>query len=188
MSLKKTKKMISLLLYYGFATYLPKSNRPHAFHLTKPIRYHICKNIFDSCGKNVNVERCAYVGDGRGINIGNNSTIGVNCKIAQNVTIGDNVMMGEDVVIMTTTHNYDNLNIPMMLQGSRTLSNVIENDVWIGTRVIILPGVKIGTGSIIGAGAVVTKDVPGYSVVGGVPAKIIRSRKLIKMEDVDGKQ
>ena len=54
---------------------------------------------------------------------------------------------------------------------------IIGDDVWIGTRVIILPGVRVGTGSIIGAGAVVTKDVPDYAIVGGVPAKIIKFRK-----------
>jgi maltose O-acetyltransferase len=54
---------------------------------------------------------------------------------------------------------------------------IIEDDVWIGARVIILPGVKIGKGSIVGAGAVVTKDVEPYSIVAGVPAKLIRKRK-----------
>ena len=183
MSLKKVTKLFSLVLYYGFAIYLPKSNRPYAFKLTKPIRYYICKNIFDKCGRNVTVERGAYFGDGRGITIGNNSGIGVNCKIQQNVKIGNDVMMGEDVIIMTTTHKFDDCSIPMRIQGLENLPVIIEDDIWIGSRVIILPGTKIGKGSIIGAGAVVTKDVPKYSIVGGVPAKVIRSRKLNK-EDI----
>jgi maltose O-acetyltransferase len=54
---------------------------------------------------------------------------------------------------------------------------VIDDDVWIGARVIILPGVHIGTGAVIGAGAVVTKDVPAYAVVGGNPARVIKMRK-----------
>ena len=62
-------------------------------------------------------------------------------------------------------------------QGSRIAEVVIGNDVWIGMRVIIMPGVKIGNGVVIGAGAVVTKDVPDFAIVGGVPAKIIRYRK-----------
>lgn len=62
-------------------------------------------------------------------------------------------------------------------QGSRVAKVVIGNDVWIGMRSIIMPGVKIGNGVVIGAGAVVTKDIPDYAVVGGVPAKIIRFRK-----------
>ena len=62
-------------------------------------------------------------------------------------------------------------------QGSRVAKVVIGNDVWIGMRSIIMPGVKIGNGVVIGSGAVVTKDIPDYAVVGGVPAKIIRFRK-----------
>jgi maltose O-acetyltransferase len=176
MILKTVSRYLSLILYYSFATYLPKSNRPYAFGLTKPIRYLICKNIFDFCGKNVNIERLAYIGDGKGIYIGNNSGIGVNCKIQRNVKIGNDVMIGEDVIILTSTHKFDDCNVPMRTQGLKILPVTIGDDVWIGSRVMILPGVKIGKGSIIGAGAVVTKDVPEYSIVGGVPAKVIRSR------------
>ena len=87
-------------------------------------------------------------------------------------------MMGPDVVIMTNSHNFERIDIPMNIQGSAVPKKVvIGNDVWIGTRAIILPGTTIGNGAIIGAGAVVTKDVPEYGIVGGVPAKLIRNRK-----------
>ena len=62
-------------------------------------------------------------------------------------------------------------------QGMRVSEVVVGNDVWIGMRVIIMPGVKVGNGVVIGAGAVVTKDVPDYAIVGGVPARIIKFRK-----------
>ena len=62
-------------------------------------------------------------------------------------------------------------------QGSRVAKVTIGNDVWIGMRSIIMPGVKIGNGAVIGAGAIVTKNVPDYAIVGGVPAKIIKYRK-----------
>ena len=62
-------------------------------------------------------------------------------------------------------------------QGMREAEVIIGNDVWIGMRSIIMPGVKIGDGAVIGAGAVVTKDVPDYAIVGGVPARIIKYRK-----------
>lgn len=90
--------------------------------------------------------------------------------------IGKNVMMGPDVTILTHTHNIERIDIPMRLQGMRVAEVVIGNDVWIGMRVIIMPGVKVGDGVVIGAGAVVTKDVPDFAIVGGVPAKIIRYR------------
>ena len=61
-------------------------------------------------------------------------------------------------------------------QGMRVSEVIIGNDVWIGMRVIIMPGIKVGNGVVIGAGAVVTKDVPDYAIVGGIPAKIIGER------------
>lgn len=84
--------------------------------------------------------------------------------------------MGPDVTILTHTHNIERTDIPMGQQGMRVSEVVIGNDVWIGMRVIIMPGVKVGDGVVIGAGAVVTKDVPDFAIVGGVPAKIIRYR------------
>ncbi len=66
----------------------------------------------------------------------------------------------------------------MILQGEKKgINPIIEDDVWIGRNAIIMPGVRIGKGSIVGAGAVVTKNVEPYSIVGGVPAKLIRKRK-----------
>lgn len=91
--------------------------------------------------------------------------------------IGDNVMMGPEVTILTHTHRIDRTDIPMGKQGSMVSEVIIGDDVWIGMRAIILPGVRIGSGVVIGAGAVVTKDVPDYAVVGGVPARVIRYRK-----------
>lgn len=89
-------------------------------------------------------------------------------------------MMGPEVTILTHTHRIDRTDIPMGQQGSMVSEVVIGDDVWIGMRAIILPGVRIGSGAVIGAGAVVTKDVPDYAVVGGVPARVIRYRKKIE--------
>lgn len=86
-------------------------------------------------------------------------------------------MMGPDVVILTHTHNIDRIDIPMEQQGSRIAKVSIGNDVWIGMRSIIMPGVTIGNGVVIGAGAIVTNDVPDYAIVGGVPVRIIKFRK-----------
>jgi len=133
----------------------------------------------ESAGKSVNIEQGADFGTGRGISLGNNSGLGIRCRVRGPLSIGDDVMMGPEVVILRDGHAFDRTDVPMRLQenkigGGKTL---ISNDVWIGTRAIIMPGVKIGTGAIIGAGAVVTKDVPDYAIVGGVPAKVLKYRK-----------
>ncbi|MCB9159898.1 MAG: CatB-related O-acetyltransferase [Caldilineaceae bacterium] len=86
-------------------------------------------------------------------------------------------MMAPDVTIVGENHRFDRLDLPMRLQGYQRFPPVrIEDDVWIGARAIILPGVTIGQGAIIGAGAVVTKDVPAYAVCAGNPARVLRLR------------
>ena len=86
-------------------------------------------------------------------------------------------MMGPDVIILSGNHAHDLIDIPLKFQGNSEEQPVsIEDDVWIGARVIILPGVHVGKGSILGAGAVVTKNIPRYSVVAGNPARIVNVR------------
>lgn len=127
-------------------------------------------------GRNVNIERgadfdsCLVIGD--------NSSLGIDAEVHGPVTIGRDVMMAPECVILTQNHRHDRTDIPMIQQGNEEPRPVtIGDDVWIGRRVIVLPGVTIGGGSIISAGAVVTKDVEPYTIVGGVPAKIIKRRK-----------
>ena len=87
-------------------------------------------------------------------------------------------MMGPEVIMYNRNHKFSDLNIPMLKQGFQDVEPItIGNDVWIGVRAIILPGVEIGEGSIIGAGAVISKSVPPYSIVVGNPGKIVRNRK-----------
>jgi len=100
------------------------------------------------------------------------SVIGVNEK----VIIGDNVIIADSFSLRDTDHAFQRLDIPIRLQGIKTSPIKIEDDVWIGHGVIITKGVTVGTGAIIAGGAVVTKDVPAYAIVGGVPAKIIKYR------------
>ena len=86
-------------------------------------------------------------------------------------------MMGPDVIIYTNAHCHDRIDTPMREQGfSEALPVVIGDDVWIGRRAMIMPWVKIGNGVVVAAGAVVTKDVPDFAIVGGVPAKILKIR------------
>jgi maltose O-acetyltransferase len=123
------------------------------------------------------VEHGAYFGSGKTISVGRNSGIGINSRIERGTTIGDNVMMGRDVLILSRNHKFVRTDIPMIQQGFDSYRPVwIGDDVWIGARAIILPGVRIESGSLIGAGSVVAKSVPEYSIVVGSPAHIVRSR------------
>lgn len=109
--------------------------------------------------------------------VGDNAQLGHGARIDQDVTIGSDVVMGPDVVIMTNTHAFEDPNLPIRLQGNGGVAPVVlEDDVWIGTRVIILPGVRIGRGTVVGAGSVVTRDLPAFSVAAGVPARVVRRR------------
>ena len=109
--------------------------------------------------------------------IGDYSSLNRDCWIANDTTIGDDVMMGPEVIILSGSHNFSQHHIPMREQGAPPrLPVTIGNDVWIGTRSIILPGVKVGNHAIIGAGSVITKDVPDWGIVGGNPADLIRYR------------
>ncbi len=103
------------------------------------------------------------------------------------VIIGNNVIIGPNLTIMTSNHNYEGELIPY--DKVNIIKDVkIEDNVWIGANVNIVPGVSIGEGSIIGMGAVVVKDVPKYSIVGGNPAKVIKYRNVenytkLKLQD-----
>lgn len=127
----------------------------------------------------LNVENGVYFGNGKDIMAGNEVGFGSNFKVMnRSMIIGSYIMMAEDILVLGGTHNSTSLDIPMKHQGGGGKTPlVIDDDVWIGARAIILPGCRhIGKGVIIGAGSVVTKDIPDYAIVGGNPARIIRYR------------
>lgn len=162
-------------LYYLFARHLPCSDLPYSLG-AKHLRRGLCKAMLKKMGKNVNIEHGAFFASGKDIEIGNNSGLGLNCRVAGPLKIGNDVMMGPNVMIFTQNHETENVQKPMRLQTAPKKGVTIGNDVWIGANVIILPGVNVGDGAILAAGAVVTKDVEPYSVVGGNPAKEIKKR------------
>lgn len=116
---------------------------------------------------------------GEGLKIGNNSSIGPYSYIGCSgyIEIGDNVMMSPRVSIYSENHLFDDPDLTIKEQGVKREFVKIEDDCWIAANTVILSGVTIGRGSVIAAGSVVNKDVPPYSIVGGVPAKVIKSRK-----------
>src|SRR5690606_4920051 len=165
-----------LFLYYAIARHLPTSTRSP---LAKKIRYFLCKNIFKKCGRNVNVEKGAWFGSGSDLEIGDFSGIGKYCRIHNNTKIGSNVMMGPHCFFLESTHVYKSTEISMREQGrvKGRAQVVIEDDVWIGREVMIIGTKTIKTGSILGARTLLTKNFPAYSVIGGNPSKLIKSRK-----------
>lgn len=110
------------------------------------------------------------------ISIGEGSGINPYVAIYGNVTIGRHCMIAPHVMLAGGDHRFDDPTVPMMSQGHTSLGIVVEDDVWIGANAVVVDGVRIGQGAIVAAGAVVTKNVESFSIVGGNPAKLIRYR------------
>lgn len=175
--MKKLVHIFFLILYYGIAQHLPSSYAPFIGTFCNRIRIFCVKHIFKKCGKISTIDRKAYFGTGSGIEIGNYSGIGARCIIPKNTIIGDYVMMAPDIYIIDNNHVAKDVSTPMCFQGkTENKVTIIEDDVWLCARVMIMPGKKICHGSIIAAGSIVTKDVEPYSIMGGNPAKLIRNR------------
>jgi len=174
--LKKVINFICLVLYYTIFKNLPSRNVP-----SSPVvlaRGFLCRFIFREAGIRINIQKNVYFGKGNKISIGDYSGIGENSILGQDeeIRIGNNVLIGPHLMIFTQNHNFGDRNKLIREQGATRKPVIIEDDVWIGARVILLPGVTLGRGSVVAAGAVVTKSVPPFSVIGGVPARIIGNR------------
>ena len=168
-------RAIALAAYYGFTRHV--RTRDSSTSIGAKLNRLVVPHIFRHCGRDVNIRPGVYFGNGSHISIGDRSMIGEDSIVssADAVTIGNDVMMGPQVLIYTANHGMAR-GIPMREQPSTTAPVRIGNDVWIGARAIILPGVTIADGSVVAAGAVVTTDVPDYSIVAGVPARVVRQR------------
>jgi acetyltransferase-like isoleucine patch superfamily enzyme len=109
--------------------------------------------------------------------IGDHTRIGIHCTVIGPVCIGSHVNLAQGITVTALNHNFSNNEQRIDEQGINTSPVVIGDDVWIGANAVILPGVTIGRHCVVAAGAVVTKDVPDYTVVAGVPAKVIKELK-----------
>lgn len=169
------KSHIAEFMYNAVAKKLPSSLARFGARY-KRFRASLVGVYVSYCGSNVNIEPDVVFN--HALKIGDNSGIGEHSEIYGDVTIGNNVMMGTNCIIYTRNHAFERTDIPMCEQGfSEVKPVVIGDDVWIGGRVTILPGVHVGRGAIIGAGSVVTKSVPPYAIVAGNPATIKRYRR-----------
>lgn len=117
--------------------------------------------------------------EGGKLEIGDNVYVGEGTNISAyvHIRIGNYVTMGPHNIITDFSHDYRNPETPIRLQPWIGKPIIIEDDVWISSNCTILPGITLGRGAVIGAGSVVTKNVPPYAVVGGAPAKILKWRK-----------
>jgi len=173
---RKLIRFIALIAYYVFARYIP-------FSVGDKIRGFICKYIFKRIGKKVSIQRMAYFGWGSNVEMGSESNMGINLYVGGvggsggQLIMGKNAKIGRNVMIFTLRHNTNKKGIPILLPGYKSEKVVFEDYSWVSSGAIILPGVIIGEGSVVAAGAVVTKNVPPYTVVAGVPARVIRSRR-----------
>ena len=175
----KIKKLICLMLYYGIAYYLPNSYKPWWLggKISNTFRVFLCKRIFKKAGKISTINRCVNFGSGKNIEMGDKSGIGEHTEIPSNTIIGKNVMISRYVFILSRNHEFSSIDVPINEQGFLPMKQaIIEDDCWIGLRTIFTPGRHVKKGTIVGMGSVLTKDFPEYSVVGGAPAKLIRSR------------
>lgn len=175
--LSKKEFIIEILRYLLTLTFVKE-----IFYL---IAYYIINHIKGVClvhkAKGVRIRPTVLLRDANRIYIGENCTINHNNVLWAGkkdavIKIGNNVMTGPNVQIYAFNHGMDRGDIPMIDQHFTEKDVVIEDDVWIGGGTIILPGAKIGTGVVVAAGSIVTKELPPNTICGGIPAIVIKER------------
>ena len=167
------RRFVALAGYYALAQRLPERTRPGG-ELGRRLRATCCRQLFAEAGEWINVEPHVDFGNGRHVRLGNGSSIGRGSYVA-GLKAGPSVMIGPELLTIPQNH-------PLSGDGTRWLPDAegafrppeVGEGSWIGARVTLLPGVRIGRYCMIGAGAVVTKDIPDYAVAAGVPARVIR--------------
>jgi acetyltransferase-like isoleucine patch superfamily enzyme len=153
-------------------------NKVNRIFSNKRIHTYNVKNSVVKCGVNLKVNyRCS--GFSKNVIIGDNVNLnGMNILGSGKVSIGNYFHSGEDITLITSNHNYNSHDMESIPYDRKRINKaiIIEDFVWLGFGVTIMPGVTIGEGSVVAARAVVTKDVPKYAIVGGNPAKILKYR------------
>ena len=174
---KGLAQSIAVFMFYAIAAHLPGPGMPLG-HFGHWLRRFLAKRFLKRCGRGVRIAPGSRIQAGKRVSLGNNSNVGQGCWLLGDITIGNNVMMAPEVIVLSSNHEFSDVTRPMIEQGQGPDQPVcIGDDVWIGTRAIILPGVKVGSHSVIGAGCVVTKDVDEWVIVGGNPGRVIGRRR-----------
>lgn len=163
--------MLKLIL--GALSFNLSLQRP-LWPLSKLFWRHVLKNF----GENTQIMRGVEIIHPNNVCIGRDVYIGKNCSLYgyESISIGNNTLIARDTIFLTRSHIFSQRGTPIRQQGYSSAPITIGDDVWIGARATILPGVTIGNGSVVAAGSIVNKSVPEFTVVGGVPAKVIKKR------------
>lgn len=147
------------------------------FHIRKFYQDYRYRKLKKGCNTRINLG--VQISAPERMSIGNNTYInGGVFAIGNNsrIIIGSNCLISYNVHFRTISHCYKNKNVLISEQGHHEDNIIVEDDVWVGYGAQILPGITLHTGCVVGAGAVVTHDVPAFAVVGGVPARVIKYR------------
>lgn len=163
--------------YYGYKPFFKKMGK--GVRIDSGITIEGFKNI--EIGDYVSIMKNCYLyaHDHGFLIIGNNFSMNTNVQLGAShgkIIIGKNCAIGPNCVLRAADHEFSNPNIPFNQQGHQYGTIIIEDDVWIASNCVITRNTTIGIGSVVAAGSVVTKDVEAYSIVGGIPAKLIKKR------------
>lgn len=164
---------------FALVNLLPMPSKHPLGLLLRKFKNHLAKRFFGGCAGTSNLRPFLKLRYPNHIFVGEESSIGDGTKIVASakVSIGNYVLMAPEVVILTENHRIDGEN-HILFSGTEKSEVEIGNDVWIGTRAVILPGARIPDGCVVAAGAVVpAKKYPEYAVIGGVPARVIKMRR-----------
>lgn len=172
--MKRIRQIIGYLIYNFLIGWLPHYQMNLKWKIINIVRANVSKLIFINSGKNNDIGR--KIKFSMSISIGDSSGVGDYAYFQGKVNIGSNVMIAPYCTFIAIDHRYSDDNKNIKNQGISEESIEIGNNVWIGAHVIILKGVKIGNGAVIGAGSVVTHDIPSNCVAAGNPAKTIKNR------------
>lgn len=170
------RRKIGLILFSLLNPFILRYSFPLLSHVTEILRMISLRMMGAKIAKNSWVRSRLFITNPKYLNIGKNSKIGIcgNLFLYDKFYVGDNVEIGSRLTVHTAEHKFNDPERPIPKQGSVYMPVIIKSNVYIGSNVIILPGITINDKVIVAAGAVITKDLESGFIYGGVPAKKLR--------------
>lgn len=170
-------RKLLIVIYYCFIQFLPGSKFCPICTRVRTIFVYFLLGLPKKMSVLSKIEQRVYFGDFKGVKLGSRCEINEHVFL-QNTVLGNDILIAPFVCILSRTHLYSNREIPIIEQGEPSpRSCIVEDDVWLGRNVLVLPGVRICKGAVVGACSVVTRDVLEFNVVAGQPARTIGERK-----------